>query len=149
VVAVAGIKEKRSGTIGKNAKYDARTILLRLVAAQVVIEEQERRFPGASAEIQLARVLAGMFRPRQRSSGLAAMRIGGSVRQLLAERLRQSTVLGVFRLTAARAIIAQRAALEAAKITLPRKGPPPTTIYTPVAIRRASGGWPKSVEVQK
>jgi hypothetical protein len=124
-------QQPESRKVHRRWNYSPRGILSRLVAAQVVLIEQERRFPGAAPEIELARTIAWMFRRPKRASGRRGKRVSGAVLRGLAERIKQS-VVGVYLLVSARALMRQREQEQEEISKRPRKStPPPPTIWTP------------------
>lgn len=129
-------------------RYAPKVILASLIAATVYIEERDRSFPGDSAEVALGYVLASHWkRPRYPAGHPVPLR--ATTRRLLAKRIREG--LGVFLLTAARAVIAQRQKLEALTPKRPQKPqPPPPTIWTPEPARpMTAGGWPAGIVTKR
>src|SRR4030095_2523063 len=117
--------EARTSAKVKRWSYKPRGILARLVAAQVVLEEQERRFPGAASEIELARTLCSMFHRRERASGKRKQRLSGSVYRELADRIRSSGAAGLYILQSARGVIRQRELEQLEIANRPKKPQPP------------------------
>jgi hypothetical protein len=139
-----------SRKVHRRWNFSPRGVLCRLLAAKVVIEEQECRWPGDAPEIELTRVLALMFRRPKQASGKHGTRMAGGARRELARRLKASGALGVYLLQASRAIIRLRQQEQDEINRRPKKPqPPPPTIYTPTAPPRTAGGWPASTEITR
>jgi hypothetical protein len=111
-------------------RHAPKPILAALISVTIYIEERDGRgFPHDAADVALGFALASHWhRPKSPSGHSVPLR--GTTRRLLAQRIRSA--LGVYLLTSARAIIAQRQRDEAAKATKPQMPQlPPTKLYQP------------------
>jgi hypothetical protein len=127
------------GGWSRKADYSPRGILAVLVAVVAYIDEREGRgFPGNAEHVAIVRALCRLWKRPRRMGGSKgekySTRINGTVLKLLAERWRQSTVLSVYVLQTARAVLAERSAAEVAKAKRPAAAPHTITPPKPLPL---------------
>jgi hypothetical protein len=115
---------------GRN-RYRPTVILMTLLSVFVFITERDGvGFPGDAEDCALGYALASLWkRPKHPAGHPVPLR--ATTRRLLGQRIRAN--LGVYLLTAARQIVAERQREEAAKPRRYEPEPPPTKVLTPTA----------------